>query len=537
MRDRIYGLERETAFSPHRVYMDNKTVVRAMADSLRPRTRNGVLVVPAIFDFMANGGRVYWDTGDHYEIATPECRNARDLVVWDKAGERILETIARTMNAEAVPLSRLHAGITFSGGCTFLKSNFAPNAEKSRDGSVRFIDAIDCASWGSHLSVLLDRRAISPWKAVNILAPFCFASYWLSGSGSVWMTEDGRMRYSFSQRAPFVKRIYYNSATDPEKPMFLMRHESHADSEKYFRLQVVGLDSSLCEWPTYVCAGIIGILLRMIEDQVIEERDYCPSGISSLHSELLAMKTKTMWLGGEQILFLFGGEEHTVASLHRKFYLEPILLFRASLLEDAARTGQAPLWSDEEEDVVRKYEFFIKTLETATSSLELAAAFAPYVDWAAKLHYLILPDMRRHDYSFERSPETAVRGKSGSTDGEMSVWSRMRYVDSVGYHDVRQDTGLYYKLVRRGLIERIVTDTEVARATAYPPSDTRAAGRDARIRALLAENVMFDEMSWRYLRYCHRNGSNLVKITEVNLDPFDPSPAAFQISPGGLANL
>ena len=41
--------------------------------------------------FLANGARLYLDVGSHPEYATPECDSIHDLVVHDKAGERILE--------------------------------------------------------------------------------------------------------------------------------------------------------------------------------------------------------------------------------------------------------------------------------------------------------------------------------------------------------------------------------------------------------------------------------------------------------------
>ena len=41
--------------------------------------------------FLANGARLYLDVGSHPEYATPECDSVHDLVVHDKAGERILE--------------------------------------------------------------------------------------------------------------------------------------------------------------------------------------------------------------------------------------------------------------------------------------------------------------------------------------------------------------------------------------------------------------------------------------------------------------
>src|SRR5207253_1224069 len=43
--------------------------------------------------FLANGARLYLDVGSHPEYATPECDSIADLVVHDKAGERILEQL------------------------------------------------------------------------------------------------------------------------------------------------------------------------------------------------------------------------------------------------------------------------------------------------------------------------------------------------------------------------------------------------------------------------------------------------------------
>jgi proteasome accessory factor A len=42
------------------------------------------------------------------------------------------------------------------------------------------------------------------------------------------------------------------------------------------------------------------------------------------------------------------------------------------------------------------------------------------------------------------------------------------------YHDIRKQKGLYYVLERQGMVERIVTDAEIAEAMEFPPPDTRA---------------------------------------------------------------
>ena len=41
--------------------------------------------------FLKNGGRLYLDVGSHPEYATPECDSPLQVVIHDRAGERILE--------------------------------------------------------------------------------------------------------------------------------------------------------------------------------------------------------------------------------------------------------------------------------------------------------------------------------------------------------------------------------------------------------------------------------------------------------------
>ena len=46
--------------------------------------------------FLQNGARLYLDVGSHPEYATPECDSLYELVVYDKAGERILEGLVES---------------------------------------------------------------------------------------------------------------------------------------------------------------------------------------------------------------------------------------------------------------------------------------------------------------------------------------------------------------------------------------------------------------------------------------------------------
>ena len=51
--------------------------------------------------FLRNGARLYLDVGSHPEYATPECDDVRQLVVHDRAGERILEGLHGRRRAPA----------------------------------------------------------------------------------------------------------------------------------------------------------------------------------------------------------------------------------------------------------------------------------------------------------------------------------------------------------------------------------------------------------------------------------------------------
>ncbi len=88
MKKRIFGLE--TEFGP---------TLTSQGRCALPVSR----VVPYLFAqfntsadfwnvFLENGARFYPDTGIRPEYATPECASPKDVVIYDKAGERLLET-------------------------------------------------------------------------------------------------------------------------------------------------------------------------------------------------------------------------------------------------------------------------------------------------------------------------------------------------------------------------------------------------------------------------------------------------------------
>ena len=179
--------------------------------------------------FLQNGARLYLDVGSHPEYATPECDSLYDLVVHDKAGERILESLVSSAE------ERL--------------------AEEAIRGTVYlFKNNTDSAgnSYGCHENYLT-RRADDMGHYAEVLIPFFVSRQIYTGAGKVLHTARGAS-YSIAQRAEHIWEGV-SSATTRSRPIINTRDEPHADAERYRRLHVIVGDSNMSEYSTFVKVG------------------------------------------------------------------------------------------------------------------------------------------------------------------------------------------------------------------------------------------------------------------------------------------
>ena len=197
--------------------------------------------------FLANGARLYLDVGSHPEYATPECDSIYDLVVHDKAGERILEQLLESAE------ERLHdEGIR---GVIYLFKNNTDSAGNS---------------YGCHENYLTSRRDDFGHYA-EVLIPFFVSRQIYAGAGKVLQSARGAM-YCIAQRAEHIWEGV-SSATTRSRPIINTRDEPHADAERYRRLHVIVGDSNMSEYTTFLKVGATSILLRMLEDPGVVLRD------------------------------------------------------------------------------------------------------------------------------------------------------------------------------------------------------------------------------------------------------------------------
>src|SRR5262245_5240688 len=190
---------------------------------------------------LPNGARYYVDHA-HPEYSTPECLSPRDLVIHDKAGERVLE---RSLDVVATEMPSTPALSIYTN---------------NSDGKGN--------SYGTHENYLVDRA--TPFAdIVRDLTPFFVSRQIFTGAGKLGLEaqwdDRGRHVFQLTQRADFFE-TEVGLETTLKRPIINTRDEPHADPEKYRRLHVIVGDANLCEVAMFLKVGTTAIVLKMIED-------------------------------------------------------------------------------------------------------------------------------------------------------------------------------------------------------------------------------------------------------------------------------
>src|SRR5471030_1587414 len=295
--------------------------------------------------FLENGARLYLDVGSHPEYATPECDSIHDVVVHDKAGERILEGLVQSAE------QRLREeGIR---GEVFLFKNNTDSAGNS---------------YGCHENYLVEREGDFS-KFTDVLIPFLVTRQIYAGAGKVLQTARGAM-YCIAQRAEHIWEGV-SSATTRSRPIINTRDEPHADAERFRRLHVIVGDSNMSEYATFLKVGTTSIILRMLEDDGTVLRDL------TLENPIRAIREISHDLTCRRQVRLANGREVSALDIQSE-YLTRALRFRDT-------HGLSP----QEDKALEMWEHCLKGLEADPTSLWREC------DWVAK-HRIIEEVRGRH---------------------------------------------------------------------------------------------------------------------------------------------
>ena len=306
--------------------------------------------------FLANGARLYLDVGSHPEYATPECDSIYDVVVHDKAGERILEQLLA--GAE----QRLREeGIR---GTIYLFKNNTDSAGNS---------------YGCHENYLTSRRDDLAHYA-EVLIPFLVSRQIYAGAGKVLQTARGAL-YCIAQRAEHIWEGV-SSATTRSRPIINTRDEPHADAERYRRLHVIVGDSNMSEYAAFLKVGAAAILLRMLEDPSVVLRDM------TLENPIRAIREISHDMTCRRTVRLANGREVSALDIQRE-YLDRALRYAES-------RGLGPM----ETKALQMWEHCVTTIERDPLELDREC------DWVIK--YKLLEAYRERNELSLGHPKVAL---------------------------------------------------------------------------------------------------------------------------------
>lgn len=352
MQRRIYGMENEygvTCTSRGQRRLNPDEVARYMFRRVVSWGRSSNV-------FLANGARLYLDVGSHPEYATPECDSISDVVVHDKAGERILENL----------MAGAEERLTDEGiGGTI--HTFKNNTDSVGN------------SYGCHENYLTSRSDDLRHYA-EVLIPFLVSRQIYAGAGKVLPTARGPV-YCVSQRAEHIWEGV-SSATTRSRPIINTRDEPHADAERYRRLHVIVGDSNMSEYASFLKVGACSLMLRMLEDPQVVMRDL------TLENPIRAIREISHDMTCTRRVRLASGRELSALEI------------QSECLERAQRYAQTHDLNAEEQAALRMWERCLTAI--ADNPLTLGRE----CDWVIK-YRLIEAYQARHGYSLG-DPEVAL---------------------------------------------------------------------------------------------------------------------------------
>lgn len=299
--------------------------------------------------FLANGSRVYLDVGSHPEYATAECDDLHQLLAHDRAGELIIDDLARQSERRL--------------------------AEEGTDADIYlFKNNTDSHgnSYGCHENYLITRQGDFS-SYTDVLVPFLVSRQLICGAGKVLSSLHGA-NYVVSQRAEHIWESV-SSATTRSRPIINTRDEPHADPERYRRLHVIVGDSNMSETTNLLKLGSTELVLRLIEDGV-------PMRDLTCENPIRAIRDLSRDLRGRATVRLANGRTITGLELQREYLAKAVAHLGPPAGRDPVMARVVDLWE--------------RTLDAVESGD--TSGIDTEIDWAIK-QKLLTAYAERHDLS------------------------------------------------------------------------------------------------------------------------------------------
>ncbi|CAN5807350.1 Pup--protein ligase [soil metagenome] len=319
-------------------------------------------------------------------------------------------------------------------------------------------------SYGCHENYLVSRHK-DFHRTVDVLIPFLVTRQIFLGAGKLTQTPRGTS-YSIAQRSEHIWEGV-SSATTRSRPIINTRDEPHADAERFRRLHVIAGDSNMSEYATFVKVGTTVALLQMIERDVVF-RDL------GLENPIRAIRDISHDLTCRKKVRLANGRELSALDIQWEY------------LDRTMRFARSPGFPAQVQRAVEMWEHLLTGLEKDPMSLDRE------VDWVIK--YKLLERYRDRRHLPMSDPKLAML--------------------DLAYHDVDRTRGIYNMMEQKGMVDRVVTDADIANAVRTPPQTTRARLRGEFIRVAKARKRDFT-VDWVHLKL-----NDQAQRTVLCKDPF-----------------
>src|SRR6266540_1054410 len=270
---------------------------------------------------------------------------------------------------------------------------------------------------------------------------------------------------AFWQRADFFS-VVVSIDTMNRRPLINTRDEPHVDASRYRRFHVILGDSNMSEWATAMKIGTTALVLDLIERGEAPQLEIAQP--VDTHKSISRDQTY------DWIIELKDGRKISAIDVQRIYLCAASKLWR-----------NPP--DDEHAWILSEWENVLNDLERDPMSTR------DRVDWSAKKFLL---DALQQD--------------------EKLSWSDpwLQSID-LEYHNLDLDRGLYYELVRKGLMRRVTTEDEIKAAIFNPPETTRAFFRG---RAVARFNDQISSIQWDEIVFTNGTQSCRIALPEAALN-------------------
>lgn len=417
--------------------------------------------------FLMNGARMYIDAvGSHLEYATAECRQLKDLVANDRAGQRQIVRAIDELNLSDV-VSVYNNSVDHFGGHTFgCHENYLVRADDDflNVSVVMFYPFLVTrqifAGVGRVGGHIITNGGMRPSYQDVMDNPVDFI--WVSQVYGV--QPDNQINFQLSQRSDHIiktiaSRVRFNRALINPKWEHFYTHEGMT------RLHLLFGESNQNEYAYALKVGTTVLVLRLLEDHQV------PSELT-LAQPLLALREVSRDPKYRWLVTMTDGRTISAIDLQRQ-YLTLAQRYRGEC--------------EQTDWILNEWESILNGLEKDPMDL------GDRIDWVAKRkiveQYMDEEKLDWHDDALQ------------SVDLE--------------YHNIDPAKSLFHALQEMGQTRRFVSDVDIVTAMTDPPQDTRAKGRAALVeRVLKRKGPKFYLFDW--------NGVAMDRHSYVEMsDPFE----------------